>query len=622
MGLSPLSPLTRLLAHCPPIAVSRLLIAFGLWMFAGLSLAADASPTAADVARLVGELDSDRFEVRQRAAERLEELVAKPELGQLMADEFQQALVRPDVSFEVRWRLGRWTKRLPAPQPGLVGDASPEELDQLVRQLDDDSYSVRLGATQRIEWLTNNPKLVCPLLIRLKARLAEAGPGVGTRQQLETMWQRVRGLWLLSDPVCPGSALPAISGEQIEDWLDVLVRVAPSAEAAKAQAAARRELLDALARDECVPQVTVALQDRLKRSPEAAATLQELLDWTKPALVAEYWHGGRQLVEQHLLVDVPTRSPGAPHETHFDRIDDRVAHYVKGVSLVPDTDYPVNVAIPHPKQEGAFFCLVNLPTPRRRMAYPCRVQIDESKRLAALSRRTVDRFLAEKHPLTEPEVLMIGELDPVEVSRFAGQYFLLIEDERFAESGLRPLGGHPSRFGMICLQLAFEGTKEALPGLTDAIAKNVFLPPDSRAPYRLHWLAAFSIASRDPWPEVDAWLAGLIEADRKEAAESLAESGVGSAEAPVDINRLAGGAPSPFSSPRTESGAAGAEVAATAAALLLVRHGHEPSQFDLQPVADPFLTKLHVDGYHFSSDEARAKVRQWWEQEKGKQKAP
>ena len=153
----------------------RILIALCLWTFATTSLTAGESPTAADadrlrgdVTRLLGELDSDRFEVRRDAAERLEELVAKPELGRFLAGEFQQVLVRPDVSFEVRWHLTRWTKRLPAPEPGLVGDASPEELDQLVRQLDDDSYAVRLGAAQRVEWLSNNPKLVCPLLIRLE----------------------------------------------------------------------------------------------------------------------------------------------------------------------------------------------------------------------------------------------------------------------------------------------------------------------------------------------------------------------------------------------------------------------------------------------------------------------
>jgi len=62
-------------------------------------------------------------------------------------------------------------------------------------------------------------------------------------------------------------------------------------------------------------------------------------------------------------------SPGGVRPTHFDRCDDRSAHYVSGNSLSPG-DYPVGVAFSHPRQENAFFDLVNLPTPRRRMAYP------------------------------------------------------------------------------------------------------------------------------------------------------------------------------------------------------------------------------------------------------------
>jgi hypothetical protein len=141
---------------------------------------------------------------------------------------------------------------------------------------------------------------------------------------------------------------------------------------------------------------------------------------------------------------------------------------------------------------------------------------------------------------------------------------------------------------MILVQLAFDGTKDALPGLTDAIAKNAFLPPTSLAPYRLHWLAAFSIAARDPWPDVDVWLAGRI----------------GNAEALIE------GRPS------------SAAVGATAAALLLQRRGRTPAQFDLQPAPDPLLLKLHVNGYRFGSDEAPKKIQQWWEEMQDKKKTP
>jgi hypothetical protein len=183
---------------------------------------------------------------------------------------------------------------------------------------------------------------------------------------------------------------------------------------------------------------------------------------------------------------------------------------------------------------------------------------------------------------------MLGQLDAAEVSRFAGKYFSLVDDGQLPDSGMHRLGGRPSRFGMICAQLAVDGTKDAMPGLADAMAKRSFLPPTSLAPHRLHWLAALSIATRDPWPEVEAWLAGCI----------------GEPEILVE------GRPS------------GAEVGATAAVVLLNRHGRSLSAFDLTPIADPLMTRLHVDGYRFSSEEARRRVQQWWQQEREKKQTP
>ena len=544
-----------------------------------------------EVTRLLDELDSDRFEVRRKAAERLEELVDKPELGRFLAAEFHRVLRRPDASFEVRWHLTRWSRRLPQPPPEPVGDVSPQELDRLVRQLDDDSYAVRLGAAEQIDWLLNNPQLVCPMLIRLKRRLADPSLAAETRKQLEAAWQRARGAWLLTDPA--SWRLPAVSDQQIGQWLDDLARPAPPGETAntgQAWSTANRELLDLLARDEYVTRLAAAIQARLDRNPDAAtaARLKELLDWTKPAMVAEFWRGRHQVSEQHLLVGVPTLSPGGLRPTHFDRCDDRLANYVAGNSLTPGSDYPVGVAFPHPQREDGFFDLVNLPTPRRRMAYAYYVRTDESKRLALLSRRTLDQVLAEKRLMTEPELLILGQLDPAEVSRFAGKYFLLVDDGQLAASGRQRLGGRPSRFGMICVQLALDGVNGALPGLTDAIAKDVFWPPTARAPYWLQWVAALSIAARDPWPEVDSWLAGRVS-----ESETLIEGGQ--------------------SAP---------ELGATAAALLLGRHGRTAAQFGLQSAADPLLAKLHVEGYRFGSDETRQKVRQWWDAEKDKKKTP
>ncbi|MEN6449285.1 MAG: hypothetical protein ABFC96_02235, partial [Thermoguttaceae bacterium] len=249
---------------------------------------ADAKRLTDEISRLVADLDSSRFEIRDHAADRLEELVAQPAAKGLLAAEFQRRLARTDLSFEVRRRLVRWARRLPAAPPG---DASPDELDKLVQQIDDDSYSVRLGAIQRIESLIDNPKMVCPVMTRLKRRLAKGPLGTEVRRQLESIWQRARKAWLLGAGDCN---LPAVTQAEIDEWLDALVESAatkaPSA-ATRRWAAAERELVDLLARDEYVSRVKTAIEARLAAQPsdDAAARLKAVLDWTKPELIAEYW---------------------------------------------------------------------------------------------------------------------------------------------------------------------------------------------------------------------------------------------------------------------------------------------------------------------------------------------
>ncbi len=543
------------------------------------SPAADRDRLRGEVARLLGDLDSDRFEVRERAAGRLEELLAKPELGPLLAAEFRRRLVRPDLSFEVRRRLMRWSRQLPSPPAGPPGNASPKELDELIRQLDDDSYSVRLGAVQRLDWLLGNPKLTCPVMVRLKQRLATGRLGTEARRQLESVWERARGAWLLSDPA--GWDLPAVSPQQIGQWLDALAEPAASGDAAGARLrceAAQRELLDLLARDQYVPQLKKAVHARLAGdlAPDAAARLREMLDWTKPELVAEFWQGGRQTGEQHIVVGVPTLSPGALKPTHFDRADDRVAHYVSGNALSPG-DYPIGEAFPNPLFEHGFFHLINLPTPRRRMAYLYSTQGTEAIRLAALSRRTLDHILADKRPLAEPELVMLDELDRTEVLAVRRPVLLAGQRQSDGRDGAAARGRPAKPLRHDLHRLADDGAKDAMPGLAEAIAKGRFLPPNTRGHYRLHWLAALSIAARDPWPATDAWLAaqvGQTELLIEPLPSPWALRGqLGTDEAAKDLASV--------------DRASAAEVGATAAALLLNRRGQSSAQFGLQLAPEP-----------------------------------
>jgi hypothetical protein len=162
--------------------------------------------------------------------------------------------------------------------------------------------------------------------------------------------------------------------------------------------------------------------------------------------------------------------------------------------------------------------------------------------------------------------------------------------------------GRPSRFGMICAQLAGYGTKDAMPGLAEALAKDVFFPPTTLAPYRLPWLAALSIASRDPWPGVDDWLA-----ERIASHTSLNES------RPATFKAGATPQPKGIDNPKN---ILGPELGATAAAMLLTRHGRMASEYGLLPVADPLLKKRRLNGYRFEDEASRNKVQQWWKETK------
>jgi len=103
------------------------------------------------LASLVSDLDSRRYEVRQDAARKIEELAARPDTRDLMAEEFARQLLEPGLSFEARWRIVRWQSRLPKVSVVPPSSVSPAEIDQLVRQADDDSCAVRLGAAERLQ---------------------------------------------------------------------------------------------------------------------------------------------------------------------------------------------------------------------------------------------------------------------------------------------------------------------------------------------------------------------------------------------------------------------------------------------------------------------------------------
>ncbi|MGA2258026.1 MAG: hypothetical protein ABSG53_25455 [Thermoguttaceae bacterium] len=542
--------------------------------------------------QLIQELDSPCYETRRLAAARLERWLGVPEMAAMLAEQFQQLVVQPELPFEVRWRILNWQTRVPLAKSEPPKSVSAEELERLVCQLDDASYSVRAGAFERLRWMAASEYLAKPITLILKRRLTDPLLSEDTYRHVEAIRNIAWGIWLSSD--VSAWNLPPVSPAQIDDWLNALEQPVSKRDmhAGIRRRIARQELLDLLSEDGEVPRVKAAIEAHLrgKLDQEAAASLRELLDMTRPALVAESWSGRKQLLEQHLIVGRPMQAPGAAHPSHFDRTDDHVAHCVSGNALTPG-DYPVGVAFAAPNWQSpsqGFFHLVNLPTPRRQIAYSYYVKTDPAARLAKLSRRTLDRFLSEKKLLNDSELGILGQLDAHEVSRFAGRYFLLMEDgsveEDFTQESSTSrshLGSQSSRFGAICAQLALDGTRESAPGLLEAIRQKKFMSPTPLGPYRLQWLAALSIARRDPWPDVDAWLAENI--DNQETVI------IDHAEAP--------------------------QIGATAAGLLLTRHDERPHAFGLRATPDSQLAELKLPGFRYAVPDDVQRVRQWWKRQ-------
>lgn len=544
---------------------------------------------ATQIPQLLQAIDSPRYEERRRAADKIEAWLGREELALTLSEAFQRALLEPELSFEVRWQLQRWCRRLPAMAIAPAKQAlGPAEVDTLLGQLDDDSYAVRVGAARRWSWLIKKPAHAAVLLTRIKQRLLSPDTSEETRRRLEPAWQQARGAWLLAGP--QEAKLAATDEAHFKRWIEQLAQKDGGERSQRWSEAkvAEIELLDALALDPQVPLVKRLIEDRLAQGGldrDARMRLESIVQWTRPAMVAEYWQGHKHQGEQHLLVGVPSMAETAIRPSHFDRVDDRVAHCVSGNTLSPG-DYPVGVAFPHPLDDAAFFHLVNLPTARQRMAYQYRVQRDPVVRLAEISRRTLDRVLTEKRALTEREIRMLAQLDYREVSRFAGRYFQQVDDEPSLAVQPDHFLGTASQHALICLLLAYKGTHEAAPGLLAALEKRRFLEPTSTPPYRLPWVAALAIASRDPWPGSDAWLAGLV--------------------ARTD--------------PIIEGQPDGPELGATAAALLLLRYQEFPARYQLRMLTAPMGQLTAVDTYRFAAGEGRRRVQQWW-QEEGRHKA-
>ena len=531
-------------------------------------------------------LDSDEFSVRDAAFDRLQQLAAQDTTRHLLAEAVHRAIVDAEISFELRKQLERLKRDLPPATLPLALTIDADTIDQLLTQLGDDSYARRLGARSRLQWLLGNSKAVSLVYERLKLCASDAQLTHEQRRSLKLIYEDARAAWLSDES---RKTDPPTAADQIQQLVERLAHADPGdAFPLTNEPHAVVELQDLLAIESNVASIRNALEAQLAvagMASEPTEYLNDMLELTKPALVAEYWRNGRHENIQRLLVGVPSviENRGA---SHFDRIDDRSAHCISGVNL-SEGDYPVGVAFPHPNERNSFFHLVNLPTPRRRMLYEYRVKEDEAGRFAALVGRTLNRYLAQKLPIDERDLSMIMQFDPREVSRFAGRYLNEVEDRKLVLSttaGVTPATNAvisregPSIHGLLCSWLASKGTKDAVPGLIEAIEKGRLLPPNEMSPCRFDRFAVLAIAMRDPWPGVDDWLVKVLPQN-----EPLV---LGQEDVP--------------------------ELGATAASLLLRRYGADLEEFDLIPCGDGYARRYGFRAYRYGASGTHRSVADWW----------
>jgi hypothetical protein len=340
---------------------------------------------------------------------------------------------------------------------------------------------------------------------------------------------------------------------------------------------------------------TPPASDAPNRAEDASQRLQSLLELTVPALVAEIWKGGENVLVQYLYVDVPQQVMGAERASHFSRIDDETAVCKSGNNLLPG-EYPVGVAIPHSAGQDWICNLINLPNPRRRQAYDYSLLGDEHTRLAELTERTMRYLIDKRQPMSDQliNLLIAGRLDMATVSEHIGSYLMTVED-RTLENATDIAGGagatHHQRIG--CM-LAIQGTRHAGPGLVRVIAAKRCRPASfETTPYQWPQIAALAIAARDPWPDAEAWLASQIS-----STEPLVMI-------PIDDEK-----------DRAPSGDATAlpQLGAGAAALLLKRHDLPPSSFGLIALHSTSLENLDCPCYRFASAKDQERVLAWWRQ--------
>ncbi len=580
-------------------------------------------PRTDEVERLFRELGANQPQQREWAMERLNQLAEETRERIGLADATARQLQRADLSFDLRSQLSDLARRLPPPSQTPRVTLTPEEIDRLISQLEGRTNSTRTNAYKRLEAALDNPLMVGLIWPQLKERWSrtDADPIL-----FRPLCDIARRKWVTSKP--KEISLPPVDDAQLQQWLVEMASERPEGYTgtwAKAEVA-WRELIDFSSRDEELDRLRTAITQR-EQNPDvrevALARLRMLAEWLRPAMVAEIWNNSHVSTTQYLIIGEPQMAPGALRPTFFDRADEKTVHCASGNSLASG-DYVFGRANPptHPESTsgnyGVLFHLLSQPTPRARLAYEYVAKESEAERLAEITRRTCAGWLAEKHVLTEREIMLLMELDGHEVSKFAGPYFQMAEDKIWRGDGLlrgNQLGNGmilmnrdmqryrvldvaetSSRHGMICMILAVHGDHHAIPGIVAAIDKQRFRETNKDNIFNLPWIAAVGLAAHDPWDGVNPFLASLVERKDRLIDESITDESV--------------------------------DVGAAAVWLLLQRHNLSQERFGLVPShsllaptnnnpfadSDNVFRLTHCPAANFKSPASREQVLQWWKE--------
>ena len=250
------------------------------------------SDLTAQIQEKIADLDDPFYSVRCHAAEQMELWLKRTDAASILSEQFERLRVQPDLPLEIRWRISLWRKRLPPARSEPPQTAAPDELERLVRQLDDDSYALRAGAAERLQWMAGSERLSGPIMLCLRRRLAEPWISEDCFRRVDSVCKVAWAAWLASD--APELNAESPSDAQIQKWLDELTQTPTERDlnAELLRRVARRQLLDALTQDRDVRRLKAAMEARAGADKNAAALLSEFIDITRPRLAMESWLRG------------------------------------------------------------------------------------------------------------------------------------------------------------------------------------------------------------------------------------------------------------------------------------------------------------------------------------------